>query len=144
MAVMAKKQPQELDPALVEATINSLLTRLKQPPAKVKNHEKSWVEHYFSAPRSAEAIIWRFCWLAVVPAIVALVFIPIGQWCFVNYLPWIPLLFLGITGVGYWLFYCFAHHTAGSQGLKRLIDVQMSIPPSVWCLLLFLEVVKHG
>lgn len=136
-------QPQSQDD--LQAVVNVLLSQLKQQGKATKlPTPQTWVERAFSAPKSFPEILWRICWLLVVPAIAFRLWLPLSDWCWFNGYP-IVTIAVWVAGLGlYWLTYHFAVNTPTSNQLRRLIDVQFALPLAVVWFLLCWEVLSHA
>lgn len=127
----------------LEAVINALLSQLRQQPTK-PTQTTLWAERHFALPTSLEEVFWRACWLLVTPAIAAKLSMPVMQWCWRDGYPWLTITGLCAAGLGYYLVYLFALHSAANKGLQRLVNVQMALPPLSVIGLFTLEVMQHG
>lgn len=129
----------------LQAVVNVLLSQLKQQGKAVKlPTPQTWVERHLSAPKSLPEILWRICWLLVVPAIAFRLWLPISDWCWFNGYPLVTIaVWVGALGL-YGLTYHFAVNTPTSNPLRRLIDIQFSLPLAVVWFLLCWEFLSHG
>jgi len=126
----------------LEAVVNALLKGIKQQPIKHDVKRPTWIERRFGVPKSGEEVLWRFCWLVVVPALFTLCYLPIADWCWFNGFPVVTILVsLGI-GLVYWIVYLFAVNSA--EKLQRLVDVQFAIPPATVFFIIVWEVLSRG
>ena len=140
---MSQKQPTNVE--ALEATINTLVSQLKQQPKTAKLPEsKNWVERHFSSPTSFEAVIWRLCWLTVIPGIFTLLWMPLSRWLWINGYPLPVVLVVLSVAILYPLLYHFAKLATPDRQLERLIDLQFSIPAATVFFIYAWEFLKHG
>ena len=135
--------PQSTDD--LQAVINALVGQLKQQgkPTKVPP-KNTWVQKHFAAPKSLEAVIWRACWLFVVPAIAARLWLPVADWCFSNGYPLVTLIGSLSAAIAWYLLYLFAINSEGAKGIEKLVEMQFTIPSAVVFFVLAWEILKNG
>lgn len=126
----------------LEAVVNALLKGIKQQPTKTEVKQPTWIEHRFGVPKSGEEILWRICWLVVIPAVFTLCYLPIADWCWYNGYPLITILVGLVIAIGYWLVGQFAINAAGK--LERLVEIQIAIPPATVFFIVVWEVLSRG
>jgi len=126
----------------LEAVVNALLKGIRQQPTRTEVKRPTWVEQWFGIPKSATEVLWRSCWLIVVPALFTLCYLPIADWCWFNGLPMITILVTLAIALVYWLIAQFAIRSAGK--LDRLVELQVSIPPATVFFMLVWEWLSHG
>lgn len=127
----------------LETIVNALLKGIKQQPLKTEVKQPTWIENHFGVPKSGEEILWRICWLFIVPAIVALIYLQVGDWAWRNGLPLVTILTLVAILTVFWIVYQFASNSAGS--LQKLVDLQfLIIAASAWFTIVFEGLVRYG
>lgn len=136
-------QPQSQDD--LQAVVNVLLSQLKQQGKGTKlPATQTWVERHLAAPKSFPEILWRICWLLIVPAIAFRLWLPLSDWCWFNGYPIVTIsVWVGVLGL-YWLTYHFAVNTPTSNKMQRLVDIQFALPLAVVWFLLCWEVLSSG
>lgn len=139
------KQQQPTNVEALEATINTLVSQLKSQPKSAKlPQQQDWVERHFSSPSSFEAVIWRLCWLTVIPGIFTLLWMPLSRWLWTSGYP-LPVLLVCLSlGILYPLLYHFAKLAMHDRKLERLIDLQFTIPAVTVFFIYVWEFLKHG
>lgn len=126
----------------MEAVVNALLKSIKQQPTKKEVKHSTWVEKRFGIPKSGEEVLWRVCWLIVIPAVFYLCWSPIAAWCLYNGFPMISILGTLAIALVYCALYLFAINSADK--LQRLVEIQFMIPPAtVWFLFVW-EWISRG
>lgn len=126
----------------LETVVNALLKGIKQQPISKEVKRPTWIEHRFGVPKSGEEVLWRICWLVVIPAVFILCYLPIADWCWFNGFPMVTILVSLAIALVYYGVYLFATNSAGN--LHRLVDVQFAIPPATVFFILCYEVLSRG
>lgn len=128
-----------------QMVINALLGQIKQQnkPAKIPP-KNTWVQKHFAAPKSLEAVIWRGCWMLVIPAIAARLWLPIADWCFFNGYPLVTLVGSLGAGIIWYLLYLFAVNSEGAQDIQKLVEMQFTIPAATVFFVIAWETLSHG
>ena len=129
----------------LQAVVNALLGQLKHQNRPTKTpSQTTWVQRHFAAPKSLAAIIWRSCWLLVIPAISARLYLPAADWCFSNGYPLITLLSSVGAAIAWYLLYLFTIHSEGAKDIQKLIEMQFTIPSAVVFFVIAWETLSHG
>ncbi len=126
----------------LETVVNALLKGIKSQPTKTPVKHITWIEKRFGLPKSGEEVLWRICWLMVVPAIIFNVWMPIARWCFVNGLPMVPILVTVVSVVLYGLIAQMTVNAAGEH--SGLVELQLNIPLGVIFFLFVWELLSHA
>lgn len=126
----------------LETVVNALLKGIKSQPTKTQVKHVAWVEKHFGLPKSGEEILWRVCWLMVIPAILITAWMPIAHWCFINGLPMVPILVTVIALLIYGLVGRLIILT--SEQHTSLIQLQLQIPLAVMFFVFVWELLRHG
>jgi hypothetical protein len=122
--------------------ISVLQESVKQQPIKPVQ-SSTWLDERFGLPSNAEDILWRLSWLFAVPAISALVMLPISQFLWFNGFPMVVILLSVATALLYWALWMVAMGTP-CQTPKNLIRLQLSVPVlTIWFVILW-EVMTRG
>lgn len=122
--------------------VKALLKSIKQQPISKEVKSPTWIDHRFGMPKSGEEVLWRICWLVVIPAVFTLCYLPISDWCWFNGFPMVTILVTLAIGVIYWAVYLFAANAAGN--LSKVVDFQFAIPPATVFFIICWEVLSRG
>jgi hypothetical protein len=129
----------------LQTVVNALLGQLKQQNRPTKTPTKStWIDRNFAAPKSLEAVIWRGCWLIVVPALLTRLWLPIADWCWVNGYPLVTLVVTGGVLLFWYLLYLFTLNSEGAKNMQKLVELQFTIPTAVAFFVFAWETLNHG
>lgn len=134
-----QEQQQQFD---IKAFTDHLVEQIRQPASPKIPKEPTWAEKKLGTPKSFEEVLWRLCWLMVVPGIITIVLLPCLIWLYHNYYPWASLLILSSICVGYYLFYLFNAGSGKNKQQRLLIDIQLATPPGVFAFMCFYSLLK--
>ncbi len=111
-----------------EANLLSLLLQnLKMPVHKTEVKQPNWIDRHFGLPNNPEDLLWRFCWLVVVPAMATLVYLPLSHWLWaMGQGALMTISSLAIAGCLLFFSY-FVLHSVDPK-LRPLVNLQLFIP----------------
>lgn len=107
--------------------LNLLLQGLKMPVQKTEVKQPHWVDLQFGIPDNPEDVLWRFCWLVVVPAMATLVYLPLSHWLWANG----QGMLMAVTSLaiaGCLLFFSYFVLNSADPKLRPLVNLQLFIP----------------
>jgi hypothetical protein len=107
--------------------LNLLLQGLKMPVQKTEVKQPHWVDKHFGIPSNPEDVLWRFCWLVIVPAMATLIYLPLSHWLWqMGQGALMSVTSLAIASC--LLFFSYFVLSAADPKLRPLVNLQLFIP----------------